>query len=92
MKTLSCAECRSIAREMAEAYAEAWHSGGDRFRTVLAARNGLFGGTEEDVVRAEEAFAQAPSVGSAGIRDAIRKWYLHVARTGHRWPERGREE
>jgi hypothetical protein len=93
MKTQRCGECYAIAREIADAYAEAWLSADDKFKAAWIARNRLIGGTEDDFLRAEELSRQVKSAaGSAKIGNAIVKMHAHQARTGHRVSWSGKKE
>ena len=46
----ACNECEPIARELGEAYADAWAPSDQESREVWIAIHKLKGGTEEDVV------------------------------------------
>jgi hypothetical protein len=85
MKT-ACDECNAIAREILDAFQETWLSAGQELRDAWAAIYKLRGGTEEDVLRAEELLRNARGKCSPRIGDAIRKRLMHEARTGHRVP------
>jgi len=80
-----CEECQKIKRELREAWAEAWLSAGEEFRTAWV---GLIGGTEEDAVRAEEIFPRAKIPGADRVRQAVFKKFRHEAQTGHKIPLR----
>ena len=84
MNEPACTECRAIAQEILDAYREAWDLGSEAFREAWAARNRLIGGTEQDVFRAEEAFAKVQPSSSARIGDALHRLLVHRVRTGHR--------
>ena len=51
--------CEPIARELGEAYADAWAPSDQESREAWTAIHKLKGGTEEDVVHAEEIAARA---------------------------------
>jgi len=65
------------------AYREAWNLDSEAFREARAARSRLIGGTEEYVIRAEEAFARVGPRLTRGIGAAVRRMLLHRSRTGH---------
>lgn len=50
---VSCDECEAIARELAEAYAEAWASSDQHTKDAWTSVYKLIGRTEEDAERAE---------------------------------------
>jgi hypothetical protein len=79
-----CDECRSIMQELSAAYREALAS--PEIRDALIACRKMIGGTESDVVDAEDAFAKARGKSSPRIRNAISRMYAHMVRTGHRLP------
>jgi hypothetical protein len=85
----SCNDCAAIARELDDAYAEAWTSGDRAFRDAAVATYKLIGGTEEDAARAE---ALVPAAGLRGpalrINRVLQTKLIHEARSGHKmtWP------
>jgi hypothetical protein len=82
-----CDECRKITLELREAWAEAWLSAGEEFRTAWI---GLIGGTEEAAERAEKIFPKTTieRKHSERVRQAIRAKFTHEAQTGHKIPLR----
>lgn len=84
---MDCSECQAIARELSEAYAEAWANADHQTREASLAVQKLLGGTEEDAERAEELVANAkPLDYRQRIQRALLKKYTHQARTGHKIP------
>jgi hypothetical protein len=81
---LACHECEAIAREIREAYADAWISGDQAFRDASMATLKLIGGTEEDAARAEVLIALARPRTSLGISQTFRRKFAHQARSGHK--------
>jgi len=100
MDNSACHECRSIAEEIAAAYADLWVSSDRRFKDAWIATYKMIGGTEEDFTRAEEILgpfraASLPQLNfasdetmygtvSARIREAIMRKCEHQALTGHK--------
>jgi hypothetical protein len=91
----TCVECEAIARELEEAYSEAWASSDQRTRDAAAAVYRLKGGTAEDAERAEETGARAwvehipaliegPFEEPLRVNRALYRKLMHEARTGHR--------
>ena len=79
-----CKECLAIAQDLADAYRQIF-SDQDLREAWLAARR-MAGGTEDDVLRAEELFAKARAKGPSKIGAAMSRMYTHQVRTGHRLP------
>jgi acyl-CoA hydrolase len=95
-----CSECRAIARELAEAYAEAWDSADPHARRAWTAIIKMR--SEEDAQRAEELLRSMPprsdlraaaefnevrrlrKLQNTPIMLALNKKYSHESRTGHR--------
>ena len=79
-----CEECRSIMKELSAAYQEVLAC--PELRDAFLASCRLIGGTESDVLEAEDAFAKARGKSSPRINSAIRRMSAHMLRTGHRLP------
>src|ERR1700724_1697985 len=83
MKTHRCCEDRqAIAREIGEAYSDAWAFGGQAFRDAWMATQNLIGGTEEDAGRAEELLFTSPCRDPLRINRALHRKLAHEARSG----------
>jgi hypothetical protein len=82
-----CQECRAIAHDIRNAYLETWLTAGPEFRDAWLAASKLMGGTEDDVLRAEELFPKAQLKGSPKIADALRRKFVHEAVSGHKVPK-----
>ena len=80
----SCHECEAIARELGEAYAEAWISCDQASRDAWVAMYQLVGGTEEDLLRAEELISHARFQDLRRLHRALRRKLVHEARSGHK--------
>jgi hypothetical protein len=78
-----CEECKAIAQQLRQAWPETWLSAGPELRQAWVARSKLRGGTEEDVLRAEELFLKAQRQSSPRIGNAIRRKLSHQAVSGH---------
>ena len=87
MTPVDCRECREIADEIIRSYEEAWGSADQSLLDAWEARNNLIGGTEEDVLRAEELFSKIKPNTSAAIGLAILRKFAHEGMTGHRVPK-----
>jgi hypothetical protein len=73
MDNSACHECRSIAEEIAAAYADLWVSSDRRFQDARIATYKMIGGTAEDFTRAEEIPPFCLSVTwNSGAKDLIR--------------------
>ena len=94
-----CEECRAIAQDLRDAYADAWASSDQAVRDAWLATRRMIGGTEEDAQRAEELLKALPqaerykaripqslSPDNPKYREALLNMFLHFARTGHRVP------
>jgi hypothetical protein len=94
-----CDECRAIAQDLRDAYADAWASSDQAVRDAWLATRKMIGGTEEDAQRAEELLKALPPAESYNARipqslspdnpkyrEALLNMFLHFARTGHRVP------
>ena len=92
-----CDECRAIAQDLRDAYADAWASSDQAVRDAWPATHKMIGGTEEDAQLAEELLKallqaerhnvripQALSSDNPKYREAILNMALHFARTGPR--------
>ena len=85
-----CKECQAIAREIGEAYSDAWAFGGQAFRDAWIATHNLIGnrignrigGTEEDAGRAEELLSTSPCRDPLRINRALHRKLAHEARSG----------
>jgi hypothetical protein len=82
----SCDECEAIARELDEAYLEAWISSDQTTRDAWIATYKLIGGTEEDAARADELIPRARIRNPLRIRQALVKKFTHEARSRHKVP------
>jgi uncharacterized protein YfkK (UPF0435 family) len=80
----SCHECEAIAQELGEAYAEAWTSCDQASRDAWVAMYELIGGTEEDVVRAEELISHARFQDLRRLHQTLRRKLAHEGRSGHK--------
>ena len=80
----SCEQCAAIARELGEAYADAWLYGDQAFKDAWLATYKMIGGTDEDAARAEELCLEAASPVSARIKQALLNKLAHEARSGHK--------
>jgi hypothetical protein len=80
----SCEECQAIARELGEAYAEAWNSADQASRDAWAATYNLIGGTENDAERAEELIPRARFRDPLPVNQALRRRFVHETRSGHK--------
>jgi hypothetical protein len=87
MNSVVCGECIAIADEIIRSYREAWASADQAFRDTWEARNKLIGGTEEDVLRAEELFPKAKPIRSGRTGQAVLRKLAHEAMTGHKVPK-----
>lgn len=87
MNPVVCGECREIAAEIIHSYQETWASADQSLREAWEARNKLIGGTEEDVLRAEEVFPKAKPTTNSAIGRAILRKLAHEAMTGHKVPK-----
>jgi hypothetical protein len=83
---LYCNECQAIARELGQAYSDAWVSGDQTFRDAWTATYRLIGGVEQDAVRAEELSPAAPIRDPLRINRALFRKLAHEARSGHKIP------
>jgi hypothetical protein len=92
-----CEECRAIAQDLRDAYADAWASSDQPVRDAWLATRQMIGGTEEDAQRAEELLKALPQAERYNVRipqslsphnpkyrEAILNMARHFARTGHR--------
>ena len=86
MAAVTCAECREIAEEILRSHCDLWISGDQAFRDAWLARNRLVGGTEEDVLRAEELFPKARTNPSPAVGRAVMRKLADEALTGHKVP------
>jgi hypothetical protein len=90
----SCDECRALAQDLRDAYADACSD--PAVRDAWLATYKMIGGTEEDAQRAEELLRALPqaerydpgiplglSQVSPKLREVFRNMALHFARTGH---------
>ena len=90
-----CDECRALAQNLRDAYADALASS-DQVRDGWLATHKMIGGTEEDAQRAEELLKPLPQAGrfdtripqglsrvNPKLREVFRNMALHFARTGH---------
>jgi hypothetical protein len=93
----ACDECRAIAQDLRDAYADVWASSGQAVRDAWLATHKMIGGTEEDAQRAEgllkalpqperydARIPQAASPVNPKFHEAFRNMFLHFTRTGHR--------
>ena len=91
-----CHECRAIAQDLRDAYADVWASSDQAVRDAWLATRKMIGGTEEDAQRTEELLKALPqaarhdtcipqglSLVNPKLREAFRNMALHFARTGH---------
>jgi hypothetical protein len=87
-KYARCGECQAIAKELGEAYADAWDSSDRRTREAWDAIYKLIGGTEEDAERAEQLAPTAVFREPLRINGALQTKFAHEARVGHKvdWP------
>jgi len=89
-----CDECRALAQDLRDAYADA--SSDPAVRNAWLATQKMIGGTEEDAQRAEQLLKPLPQAGrydtripqglsqiNPKLREVFRKLALHFARTGH---------
>jgi len=89
-----CDECRALAQDLREAYADA--SSDQAVRDAWLATQKMIGGTEEDAQRAEELLKALPRTErydtripnglflvNPKLRKVFRNMALHFARTGH---------
>jgi|ERR1700693_2992017 hypothetical protein len=83
---VSCDECEDIAREIAEAYRDAWISGDQAFRDAWVATYQLIGGTEEDASRTQELVSAAHVRNPLRINRVLHRKLAHEARSGHKIP------
>jgi hypothetical protein len=83
-KRASCSECEAIAQELGEAYAETWIAADQPSRDAWLAMRSLIGGSEDDVVRAQETIPGARFREPLRISQALRRKLSHEARTGHK--------
>jgi len=79
-----CEECKAIAQELSEAYADAWASSDQASRDAWTATYRLIGGTEEDAERAEALVPAARFRDPSRINRALHNKFAHQARSGHR--------
>jgi len=87
MDNSACHECRSIAEEIAAAYADLWVSSDRRFKDAWIATYKMIGGTERAASLPQLNFASDETMYgtvSARIREAIMRKYEHQALTGHK--------
>ena len=54
MEKLVCVECKAIAEELRDAFVSAWQESDQQSRDAWLAIRKLMGGTEENMLRAEE--------------------------------------
>ncbi len=85
MNNFACNECLAIAQELHAAYHEMFSD--HELRDAWLAGNKLMGGTDEDVLRAEELFPKSQIKSSPRIGIAIKRKLTHEALTGHRLPK-----
>jgi hypothetical protein len=83
--SLPCIECEAIARELAEAYLNAWSASDRGTQAAWKALYKMVGGTEADVERAEELLPKARPV-KLDIGEILRRKFEHEGRTGHKVP------
>ena len=85
-----CKECRAIAREVAEAMADAWISSDEQTQKAWLAVRKMIGGTEEDAERAEELAGKFSSGDPQRIHDGFygKPGAYYVARSNVRDPHR----
>ena len=89
-----CDECRALAQDLRDAYADACSD--PAVRDAQLATRKMIGGTEEDAQRAEELLKALPKAERYGtsipqglslvnpkLREVFRNMALHFARTGH---------
>jgi hypothetical protein len=84
MNNSSCDECKAIAQELREAYAEAWDSSDQVSKDAWLATYQMIGGTEDDATRAEELVPVAQFQEPRRINQALHKKFAHEARSGHK--------
>jgi hypothetical protein len=89
MSTRECDECRAIRQEYTDSYiailrevAELLQSGDKESALAWIKARKL--NTEEDVLLAEQLFPAVRLKSSQRVGDAIRRFRLHQARTGHK--------
>jgi hypothetical protein len=80
----SCNECQVIAQELSGACADAWFCADQASQDAWLAMRSLIGGTEDDVVRAEEVIPRSHFQEPLRINQALRRKLSHEARTGHK--------
>jgi hypothetical protein len=90
-----CDECRALAQDVRDAYADIWASSDQAVRDAWLATHKMIGGTEEDAQRAEELLKALPQTErydtripglplvNPKLQEAFRNMAIHFARTGH---------
>jgi hypothetical protein len=83
-----CDECKAIAQELWEAYADTWISSDQASRDAFVATLKLIGGTEDDAAQAEVLIPHVRIQASISerTRRGLSNKFAHEARSGHNVP------